>query len=284
MIGSPKIEPQSLWLSSPVQYWIDSKTQMVLAAGTRDLNARPAQDHTTNSKHAISFVNAIIDERIAAEVFTFTPPADAVDASDPRGRCGISIGGSGGGSFRGPGGEGRVEHRHSHEWGDTLIERYKLRVYGIDLTFERRLTFSEDRRELRVSERIIGTNGEATRDLSLFPLFGCTKPRNSLCSVAAACVAAGCKSSSEVRLYKGWPSGGVANNFQFSLSIRIEVGGAISFSNYTLPQECFFDKNISAYKCCTYTVLALFVLFKIGTLGYAIRVSTTKSLSPFLEA
>jgi outer membrane lipoprotein-sorting protein len=157
-----------LWLSSPVQYWIDSKTQMVSRMEGETSMRMPAQDHTTKSKHAISFVNAIIDEPIAAEVFRFTPPADAVDASDPRGGCGISIGGGGGGSFQGPGGEGRFEHRHSHEWvGDTLIERYKLRMHGIDLTFERRLTFSEDRRELKVSERIIGPNGEATHDLSL---------------------------------------------------------------------------------------------------------------------
>ncbi len=48
-----------------------------------------------------------------------------------------------------------------------MIERYKLRAHGFDVTFERRLTFSDDRRELKVSERIIGPKGEVTHALTL---------------------------------------------------------------------------------------------------------------------
>jgi hypothetical protein len=157
-----------LRFSSPVQYSIDPQKWLVSRIEGETSMRVPAQDHTIISKHAISFVNAVIDEPIPADVFTFTPPADAVDASDPRGGCGISIGGGGGGSFPRPGGRGRFEHRHSDEWvGDTLIERYKLRMHGVDLIFERRLTFSEDRSELKVSERIIGPTGEVTHDLSV---------------------------------------------------------------------------------------------------------------------
>jgi hypothetical protein len=74
----------------------------------------------------------------------------------------------GGGLFPLPDRKGRFEHRHSHEWaGETLVERYKLRVHRVDLTFERRMTFSADRSELKVSERIIGPAGEDTHELSL---------------------------------------------------------------------------------------------------------------------
>ena len=48
---------------------------------------------------------SLIDSFGAAEVYTFTPPADSVDASDPRDCCGISIGRGSGGSFPGPGGK-----------------------------------------------------------------------------------------------------------------------------------------------------------------------------------
>jgi hypothetical protein len=157
-----------LRLSSPVRYSIDSRTRLISRIEGEVSMRMPAQDHVHSSKHTLSFINAVIDEPIPADVFTYSPPAGAVDASDSRGRDKISVGGGGGGSFTGPGGKGRLEHRHAHEWrGETLVESYQLRVHGIDLTFERRLTFSEDRRELKVSERIIGPSGEVTHDLSV---------------------------------------------------------------------------------------------------------------------
>jgi hypothetical protein len=56
----------------------------------------------------------------------------------------------------------RLEHRGSHVWqGDTLVEHSKWKIRGIILTFERRLTFSDDESELNIGERIIGTEGEA---------------------------------------------------------------------------------------------------------------------------
>jgi hypothetical protein len=104
-------------------------------------------------------------------VFTFVPPACAVDAASEPAGCGTFGGVVGSGSaFEGPGGSGRFERFHEYgQEGDTLIERYKLRAHGIDLNFERRLTFSDSDapRELKVWERITGPKGEITRDLSL---------------------------------------------------------------------------------------------------------------------
>ncbi|HEY1753917.1 MAG TPA: hypothetical protein VGG72_00870 [Bryobacteraceae bacterium] len=143
-------------LSSPVQYSIDAKTHLVSRIEGEVSMRMPAQDETTVRKHAVSFANAVVDEPFAADVFTFVPPADAVEG--PRGRGGF-IGGGGGG-FVGSGRKGRFENRHSHEWeGDTLVQTYTLRMHGIDVTFERRLTFSEDRSELKVSETISGPAG-----------------------------------------------------------------------------------------------------------------------------
>jgi hypothetical protein len=48
-----------------------------------------------------------------------------------------------------------------------LIEQAKLRFHGFELTFERRLTLSGDRKELRIVERITGPKGETQRELSI---------------------------------------------------------------------------------------------------------------------
>jgi hypothetical protein len=125
----------------------------------------PTEEEIITQKHSISFVNAVIDEPIPAEIFTFVPPADAVDASSA---FGISGRGGRGGSFPLPDRKGHFEARDTHEWiGDTLLQRSKLRLHGVNLTLERRLTFSEDRRELKVVETITGPKGEKTLDLSV---------------------------------------------------------------------------------------------------------------------
>jgi outer membrane lipoprotein-sorting protein len=144
------------WFSSPVQYLIDSKTHLVSRIEAEI--SMQMEDHLDVRRHTVSFANAVIDEPIPPELFTFTPPADAVNASDPRR---TSSGGANGISVTIHGG-------HSHEWkGETLVEQYELSAHGAEFTFERRLTFSEDRRELTVSETITGPTGEVTHDLSV---------------------------------------------------------------------------------------------------------------------
>jgi len=150
----PQLYPAQ-WFSSPVQYWIDPKTHLVSRLVTEI--SMQLHDQIAVRRHSVSYVDAVIDEPIAPEVFTFTPPADAVDSSNPSrtssGDNGVSD---------------TVHGGHSHEWeGETLVERYKLSAHGAEFTFERRLIFSEDRRELKVSERIVGPNGDVTHDLSL---------------------------------------------------------------------------------------------------------------------
>lgn len=64
--------------------------------------------------------------------------------------------------------QGRLEHRSSHEWdGETLVEHSKWIIRGKTLTFERRLTFSIDDKELQVAERITGPKGEVESNCRL---------------------------------------------------------------------------------------------------------------------
>jgi len=48
-----------------------------------------------------------------------------------------------------------------------LIERSKLKLHGLDLAFERRLTLSDVRKEMRVVERITGPKGQTEREVSV---------------------------------------------------------------------------------------------------------------------
>jgi hypothetical protein len=147
-------------LSSPVQFSVDSRTRLIKRVEAEVTMRTPAYDGVRISKHAVSFENAIIDEPIPPDVFTFVPPADAVLHTGP--------GGFAFGRGSGAGGGGRIAtSRHRSQDGETMIDTYKLKAHGLDLTFERRLTFSQDGRELTISERIIGPRGETTRDLTM---------------------------------------------------------------------------------------------------------------------
>ena len=171
VVYKPNPDLRIWWLSSPVRYRIDSRTNLISRIEAEVSHRIPAHDETRVRKHIISFVNAVVDEPVSAEIFQFVPPADAIEASQD-GRSGgrISLGGGAGfaDSYGAAGGTRTYESYHSQEWdGDVLIERYELRLHGVDVTFERRLTFSEGRRELRISETIASPEGQTTHDFVL---------------------------------------------------------------------------------------------------------------------
>ena len=79
----------------------------------------------------------------------------------PGGSCSVSVSGGGGFMSAEKGTGRRYEQWGSHEWdGDTLVDRSRWRMRGLDLNFERRLTFSSDESELRVVERVRGPHEE----------------------------------------------------------------------------------------------------------------------------
>lgn len=155
--------------SSPVVFWVDSHTHLVMRLEGETTHRLPAHDETHTNKLTLAFRRTIMNEPIPSERFEFSPPADAVDASDPRGRGGFSVATGGGGSAGFDREKGKwVETWHSHDWaGDTLIERSKLMLHGLELAFERRLTLSDDGKELRVVERIRGPKGQMEREVSV---------------------------------------------------------------------------------------------------------------------
>ena len=120
-------------------------------------------EHTT--KHTLLLTHLSVNHPLDPSVFVLTPPADAEQL--PEGRF---VGGVGGGSSLRTTGEGRqrVGHWRSHNWeGDTLIERSKLTFFDYEITIERRFSLMEDKREMRVQERIENPKGPIEREFTI---------------------------------------------------------------------------------------------------------------------
>ena len=155
---------------SPLLFCVDSKTYLISRVEGEAAHRLPAHDETHINKTTLRFTRTIVNEPIPPETFEFSPPPDALDASDPTGRGGcIAATGGGGGSARFDADRGgRFESWHSHDWaGGTLIETAKLKLHGLDLNFERRLTLSDDRKQLQVIERITAPAGQTEREFSV---------------------------------------------------------------------------------------------------------------------
>lgn len=154
--------PNSVMSCSPVLLWIDSRTHLVSRLEGTVSHRMPAHNEVHVNRFSLALTSAVVDGPIPEETFSFAPPEDAVEAGS-----GCVVGGGGGGSrSRGP--AGNLETWTSHEWaGETVIERSKLRLHGIHLTIERRLTRSDDGRELRVIESITGPQGKTVREFAI---------------------------------------------------------------------------------------------------------------------
>jgi hypothetical protein len=165
----PSPYPNLTVSSSPVLLWVNSHTHLISRMEGETTHRLPAHDETHTNKRILTFTRAIVNEPIPAETFEFSPPADAVDVSDPRHREGCAVVGGGGGSAHFDPEKGQwFESWRSHDWaGDTLIERSRLKLHGLELSFERRLTVSDDRKELRIVERISARWAPSAASLSL---------------------------------------------------------------------------------------------------------------------
>jgi outer membrane lipoprotein-sorting protein len=150
-------EAGMLMSASPVIFWVDPHTHLLRKVKGEATFRVPARDETHTSRHIVSFKHAVVNQMIPLETFEFSPPIDAIAAY-------------GGGIISGHAQFGRdkknwVESSSSSDWaGDAYVERSNLRLRGVGLTFERRIVFSEDQKEIRVRERIPGPNGNVEHD------------------------------------------------------------------------------------------------------------------------
>jgi hypothetical protein len=142
-------KPNICWFSAPVLFTVDSGTNLISGIEAEVSIRMPTQSETYVQKHTITYGNAVIDEPIPPETFELIPPEDDVVS---RPRLGRVFSGS----------------PHAQErTGETLTEHYKLQIHGVELSIERSYTFSEDRRQLKITEMATGPKGTTTHDFAL---------------------------------------------------------------------------------------------------------------------
>jgi hypothetical protein len=156
-----------LVVSGPaVLFWVNAGNRMVMRQEGEVGHRFPTEDEVTWSRHTVAVLKMRVNEPLPEETFHFTPPPDA--SLQTGRRCGVSVSGGGGFVEHGSDDPLRLEHWGSHEWeGDTLVEHSKWKIRGMTLSFERRLKFSADDKELHVAERITGPKGEVESSCSL---------------------------------------------------------------------------------------------------------------------
>ena len=151
---------------SPVLFWVDGRNRMVMRLAGETGHRMPTEDEVTWSRHRMVVREMHVNEPLMDRTFHFTPPEDA--EPETGGGCGIAFGGGGGFVQAGPDEKHRLEYQNSHKWqGETLVDRSRWKLLGMLLTFERRLTFSEDGADLRVAERVTSPKGEAETSCTL---------------------------------------------------------------------------------------------------------------------
>lgn len=143
---------------SPVTFWIDPRTMLVLRQRGEQVMRFPTEDEVQRSRYDVAVLSIRADEEPRADAFVFAPPPEAVAL--PHG-CGMFSTGAGAGfGRRDEKGGGWIEHRGSHEWeGDTLVEHSTWKLRGVSVAFERRMQFADKGAELQVEEIATGPHG-----------------------------------------------------------------------------------------------------------------------------
>jgi outer membrane lipoprotein-sorting protein len=149
--------PHFAFSSSPVTYWIDTRTNLVSRIEGESTFRRPMDNQPDTSKHTFDYAHASANQLIPKQTFEYVPPADAIDVSHQRsGGCG-TMGSDEGKSY---------QTWHSDTWaGDTFVDQFKLKIRDLDFTFERRLTFVDD--NIQIAEKITSPKGVTERDYSI---------------------------------------------------------------------------------------------------------------------
>jgi len=154
--------PAKFLAVSPLVVWLDARTRLVLRLeGEMTLQTPTHAARTT--KQILTLTHLAADQPVDAATFEFTPPADAEEMPRGQGRLGGSFG-----FAQTAGGDRRLSHQGSHRWeGETLVEHSQWTLRGIEIVFERRFTLSEDGKEVRIAERILGPKEPIERTVAV---------------------------------------------------------------------------------------------------------------------
>lgn len=148
---------------SPVHFWIDPRTNLVMRMEGELALRSPIEEDVRRSRITSTYSYAAVDEPVAADAFEFTPPPGAREASAQSGSGFVS---AGGGSSASSGVDPKTGNRYEMRESDqmepdgTLVRRGKIKINDAEVAIERRLKLSADRREIRIVERITGSDGQ----------------------------------------------------------------------------------------------------------------------------
>jgi outer membrane lipoprotein-sorting protein len=145
--------------SSPVTFSVDTRTNLVARMEGEMTHRSPMDDQSHTNKLTFTYAHAFLNQTIPPATFEYVPPSDAIDNSDPHR--------SGSGSRNdGPDEKKRFETWHHSNWEDEVfVDRCELKIRGIELNFERRVTLAE--RTANVSENITGPHGATGHKYSI---------------------------------------------------------------------------------------------------------------------
>jgi outer membrane lipoprotein-sorting protein len=149
--------PDSPASSSAITFWVDTRTNLVSRVEGDVTYVFPPHNVQHASRQILSYTHAFLDQPIPPQTFEYVPPADAISDSDQHRRAGSGTARRGANGF---------ETWHSAAWEDeTFVDNFELKIRGLELSFERRLTF--DDKNLKISEKIAGPRGETEHQLSI---------------------------------------------------------------------------------------------------------------------
>jgi hypothetical protein len=153
---------QQIFDCSAVTYRVDRRTNLIARMEGVVTHQFPEQE-IHSSRNSVVYSHLAIDQEIPAATFQYAPPADAIDASEGRG---VGFGRGSGFARRSSDGKKDSEEWHSSWWdGEAWLEQRELRIRGVELKFERRLSFEGG--DLRIAETITGPLGITEREFSI---------------------------------------------------------------------------------------------------------------------
>jgi hypothetical protein len=161
----PSAHGEVIFGGPAVLLWVNAGNRMILRQERQQGHRLPTEDEVTWIRYTLAVQKMHVNQSLPHDTFVFTPPPGAVP--EAASGCGVSSGGGSGLVEHTVTGR-RVEHRGSHTWdGDTLVEHSRWKIRDVTLTFERRLTFSSDGKELHVGERIDGPKERVEGDFTI---------------------------------------------------------------------------------------------------------------------
>jgi outer membrane lipoprotein-sorting protein len=157
VVYDPAVRPGFIVASSPVRFWIDPRT-MLVSRMECEVTYRISPDREeSSSRHRYEYTHAFVNQEIPAQTFQYAPPEGAVDESAVRRRGGCGTGRQGADGYK---------TWHAADWEDEeFVDRFELKIRGMELEFERRLRFGE--KSVEVAEKVSGPGGVTERGFSV---------------------------------------------------------------------------------------------------------------------